>query len=1179
MKATGVRRRDRAAPSPVARRVATNVETYQVTYDRGSSSRTTQSHYVPITPESRDVPNADLPRNIPVDEPMPLEPFLPFQEFPDETPGAVPAYEATAPSPEATKKTRQAVAHMQELRDKEEDFLRILLSLHYHVQLNTPCTCGSGRQRVVACTECMQSELLCRQCWVNKHRTMPTHWAFVWNKHDRFFEKHDFCRVKKNVVIALGHYGEVCPDAELGQSFTLVDTNGIHATCVAFCRCETADEKRGKPEFEQLTEAGIFPGSLTTPKTGYTLGLLRYHRKQRSQGKGSAYNFVLVLQRMADPFFATTAVPDIYANFLAISRFYESLEILLESGQAHGLDVPLPGEVDVPYPNRPQGFTGAVCAACPERGVNMPMVVNVPRYLRHTIAHHVTLDGNFKANLFFKRDDGSDISLTDGKMYFPKQSEFDHIAATYVIPVEDTEVPCKNHIGSIRHQGHTKFGNTAISGVVACACDHSVLGSLVDMPKGEAFAIVVYALRELLRHIYSLMQKESRGPLTISYDSWCSFVINLLKRARELFPEEEWLEAMLADSEGQIPADHINGHGKICQVIWQAVYFACRAHFHGETAEQIWAFLNPLGLSTRQMTGAARHDIINFVMHAWNVLKYLRHAERLAAERLDALRLFELHMAVVMHLSRQHPEDVGAWSRMSRLSSKSASGEPQSVYQHEGTEVLSVETVLASLVMAEQERLKQQEGHDAGTPVAQWVHDGMVIDREQRLTIALVKNHREHALQETWDTITRMRDTLNIKLKKFREQQRAIYPHVKLSGLDPNEPEVTAIQLPSYRARHGHRAVTAHDLQLRDAEIQLRSTAAELGILAVQDASLALSAVKKACDFDYRGQAGKTRSERNLQKAVLMKDFEITMYNTARAALIDLGHMAKDNVESFPPLSTRDTRRKETHLHRAKGNSRVFDGTAWYLQSGTTISQAALASKLPSVRGDQDSDEDEPRLLAGTKTLKRAGCKRGQRSPKRFKDIMPEVESESAASSSEAEDGAPPAKSSKPAKGKGKVKVKKPDGWIWLRDLTRGRAQSGEKLAAYKRESDRVQWFRAEAEMYRWLEQYERKHAKFMRIIARYERDAAVWAGLAAVEEERNQGVNGAATFARMQAAMHRRLEHNARVAFKDADSGAHHDWVCASTFDELVVKIDAWRDVVFKWMDDMGIHRAYKDF
>jgi hypothetical protein len=140
-----------------------------------------------------------------------------------------------------------------------------------------------------------------------------------------------------------------------------------------------------------------------------------------------------------------------------------------------------------------------------------------------------------------------------------------------------------------------------------------------------------------------------------------------------------------------------------------------------------------------------------------------------------------------------------------------------------------------------------------------------------------------------------------------------------------------------------------------------------------------------------------------------------------------------------------------------------------------------------------------------------------------------------------------------------------------------------------------VQWFRAAAEMYRWLEQYERKHAELMRVIERYRRDSVVWTGLADREEKGNGGVNGVVNFARMQAAMHRRLEHNAKVIFKSVESGAHHDWVSATSFDELVTKIDGWRGVVFKWMDEMasakrasysslfitdqGIHRAYKDF
>jgi hypothetical protein len=105
--------------------------------------------------------------------------------------------------------------------------------------------------------------------------------------------------------------------------------------------------------------------------------------------------------------------------------------------------------------------------------------------------------------------------------------------------------------------------------------------------------------------------------------------------------------------------------------------------------------------------------------------------------------------------------------------------------------------------------------------------------------------------------------------------------------------------------------------------------------------------------------------------------------------------------------------------------------------------------------------------------------------------------------------------------------------------------------------------------MYRWLEQYERKHAEIFCVIGRFQCDSVVWVGLAD-REEQNGGLNGKVTFGRMQAAMHKRLQHNARVIFRSAESGAHADWVAATSFDELVTKIDKWRDVIFTWMDEM---------
>ncbi|KAF8197337.1 hypothetical protein K438DRAFT_1760115 [Mycena galopus ATCC 62051] len=1189
MKAVGSKNLGRKNGSkPSTSRLATNVPQYRITFDTGAGTRSeeryvsTGTHSVPPPPQQYE--DAPVPDFEPVLDLTPADHVSPLAED-----GAdLPTYASTVPCDEEGVKPRQTVTHMDELKAEESVFLKILLSLHYHPQLLSPCECGRDSHfRTVACNDCLQAELLCSQCWVNKHRTMPTHWGLVWNTKDRFFEKRDFCRVRKAVIV-LGHHGLRCPQADAGRSFNLVESNGIHSTAISFCRCKTVDGARGEPEFQQLLSAGIFPGSVKEPKTGYTLGLLEYYRQQRNQGKGSAYNFVHVLKRMADPFFED-AVPDIYTNFLAITRFHQHLDVIMRRGHAHGLDVPLPGETSRPYPNRPIDFMGLQCVACPERGVNMPFIVNVPAYLRHLISQWLTLDGNYKANLFYKRDDRSDMALTDGRMYFPKQAEFEEMAKLHVVNQEDTEVPCKAHIGSVRHQGLPKYGNTAVSGVIACACDHTVVGSFIDMLKGEAFALGTYAQRQHLGHYNSPPHDpESRTPMAQSYDGYCSFVVNMVKRAHEMFPEQEWLHELLVQMEGQIPADHINGHGPGCQAVWQAVYFNCRAHFHGETAEMLWAFLNPLGSSTRQMTGGARHDTINFVMDAWNASKLLRQARLLADERLNALRLFELHMAVVEDLSRQHATEVVGWSRLSRITRKSKDGALQSVYQHQSTKVLTVENVLASMIAEERTKMARPHSDEARTPIARWIHDGITIERQQTLVVALLDSHRGHPLEETWTAITKLRDAVNADLKNFREKQRSIYPHLKLSALDVDEPELTVLQLPSYRmTKNRHEPWSKEELEVAEGEVKLRCSQAQNGILAVQDASLALSAVKRAREQDYRGQAGVTRSHRNIQKAELMKTLEITVYNMHRTALIRLGHMAKDAVEPFPPLTYADTWRKETHLHRAKGDSQLFDGTAWYLQSGTTVSSAAVDKTLLPVDSSHDSHDDDSELLMGTQTLKRKGTAGHTRSPrkaKRLKDIAPDdtvveppSEAEESDSDLELSPSKPQQRGKQPATRK-KAK-KKTEGWIWLETVTSGLKLGEGKLAAYKEESDRVQWFRAEAEMYRWLEQYERKHAELMRVIERFRRDSVVWSGLADREEQCHGGVNGAVTFGRMQAAMYGRLENNAKVIFKSADSGAHADWVRATTFDELVLKIDEWRDVVFKWMDELDIHRAYKDF
>ena len=77
---------------------------------------------------------------------------------------------------------------------------------------------------------------------------------------------------------------------------------------------------------------------------------------------------------------------------------------------------------------------------------------------------------------------------------------------------------------------------------------------------------------------------------------------------------------------------------------------------------------------------------------------------------------------------------------------------------------------------------------------------------------------------------------------------------------------------------------------------------------------------------------------------------------------------------------------------------------------------------------------------------------------------------------------------------------------------------------------DRVQWFRAEAEMQRWQEQWEAKQADFMRCIQFYKKMSEVWSQLATSSD-----TAGRAAYARRTSAMYDAMAQSAKALFISA--------------------------------------------
>ncbi|KAJ6583702.1 hypothetical protein B0H10DRAFT_1952501 [Mycena sp. CBHHK59/15] len=98
----------------------------------------------------------------------------------------------------------------------------------------------------------------------------------------------------------------------------------------------------------------------------------------------------------------------------------------------------------------------------------------------------------------------------------------------------------------------------------------------------------------------------------------------------------------------------------------------------------------------------------------------------------------------------------------------------------------------------------------------------------------------------------------------------------------------------------------------------------------------------------------------------------------------------------------------------------------------------------------------------------------------------------------------------------------RPAGWLWqLGKLTK---MTNAEMEEWSSEGDRVQWFRAEAEMKRWQEQGEQKIAELLRSNRSFKRMEATWTTLASTNH-----LPGHQAYTRQKAAMHRRKAEQAQ--------------------------------------------------
>jgi hypothetical protein len=109
--------------------------------------------------------------------------------------------------------------------------------------------------------------------------------------------------------------------------------------------------------------------------------------------------------------------------------------------------------------------------------------------------------------------------------------------------------------------------------------------------------------------------------LVLSYDIICQWSRNFGSRIRQFPRFMRLAAAIFVKIKYVIPKFHIYGHGTSCQYKFSLNFLKWSARIDGEDIERWWAHINPVSMSTKEMTPGARLGVLDDHAAAWNFRK------------------------------------------------------------------------------------------------------------------------------------------------------------------------------------------------------------------------------------------------------------------------------------------------------------------------------------------------------------------------------------------------------------------------------------------------------------------------------------------------------------------------------------------------------------------------------
>ncbi|KAK0211996.1 hypothetical protein IW262DRAFT_1467410 [Armillaria fumosa] len=968
------------------------------------------------------------------------------------------------------------------------------------------CSCGLGDIEV-QCEDCAEYKASCCQCWVKRHICYTWwHWALIWEM-GGFFRRYDLSQVVEGTVIQLGHNGLVCPNPSNAVIVGHVHCNGIHSSKFRFCECDLMVFPKelhyrdcvAYHRITQLMKARLFLVTVKCTEMAFSFSMMKMFQLQHLEGKLGLYDFIKALRWYTDNEFVYD-VADVCMQFHRSVRVWTLMKTRGRLGQLHGIDTVLT--------HRPLGNLIVFCPVCPEPDFNLePGWQTTSPEFKHINQQNIALDGNFHQNKTIKNSDPDNISLFEGKAYFPKDAAYKAYLKT-TKPTQEKSV-C-NYLKVVNNQNKRKFKSLEVTGVVSCACTHVYVLSTVDLQVGEQFHNTDAALFEALEQ---RMYNRSTLDLDImlSYDCNCSYHVNLAKHFENTTFDR--VRDCLARMRYMIPDLHVNGHNDDCIYRYGSAYMECNGHNHMEGIEQLWIGLNMLATQTCQMNNGFRQDTLinHHGDHNWK--KTIGQVPHLVVELTEAKGLYYVKDAEFEALSmccrEQYPEAYKEWMEMDRHITYTVgkTKEVQSPYRFRkyqfpllksvitkmaqtSVEAMPKETAILALSKKakppmqssvkgkerapgeavadtcetpsnneQTEEIQMPETLESRSRPIAWIYEGILLENDQRKLTHWIHEEKSHPSKVEKEAIVTEREKLGLRISKwYKEATIGTIAEVFNQIYADAEPlpEKCHLLLPS----------------ALPAPIQ-----SKLGI-----ENLILAFMDKMRQRNDKGVQRLTRSLREL--------------DDARAAL-ELWLRGPDQPPfPYPDMTLSDTYQKRRTLKRALGDSWHLDGAIFgNMKKGQMLAQPGPSAVRAPMR------VEFPGMQITCKKGSQDAC--GSRDTKKTKTDAVEDESS-------------------------KTKKELQSGWVW--NALRRPGMTDEEVEAFEIEGEQVGFFRAEAERDRWLEQWEIKIAEFLRCIRSFDKYAEMWAQLARKPENKNRP--GYEAYAREKVHMYSSFAKRAQLEF-----------------------------------------------